>query len=120
MSHIREQPIAISILLLVPEGLAVVQATFIRCLKLLQSPRPPQRGFDGKSLPEDVFLLVLKYLSPSDLTKVVRVSRTFWRVGVPLIWRELEESKGNKHFCSLFHATESESLQRVCERVSAV
>lgn len=50
----------------------------------------------------------MRHLSKSDLTYVVRASWTFWRIGIPLIWRDLEELEGNAHICRLLQIADSD------------
>lgn len=60
----------------------------------------------GPGLPEEILLEIVTYLSKTDVTKVVRVSMTFWRIAIPFVWDCLEKLEGNGHLCHLLQITE--------------
>lgn len=52
-------------------------------------------------VPEEVVLQILDQLLISEMASVARVSRDFWRITAPLLWKDLEEIEGNRHIQSL-------------------
>lgn len=58
-----------------------------------------QEPFGG--IPEETFLVVVRFLSRTDLVQVVQVSQTCWRLAIPLIWTDLERFDNNPHISTL-------------------
>lgn len=43
-----------------------------------------------EEIPEELLLAIMEKLSLRDLATLVRVSRDFWRIGEPVVWRDLD------------------------------
>lgn len=70
---------------------------FSRAMIALRPTIPPSLNV----LPEEILLMILVYLPPSDLAPVARVSTKFFRITAPYIWGTLDDQATNPHIRSL-------------------
>lgn len=57
------------------------------------APQSPKRGVN---IPNEIYPLILKYLSLSDLANSIRVSKDFYLIGIPLLYGEIKISSNKE------------------------